>query len=496
MDEAPRFFEQPFDRFFMPLNGRYREAAVNCIRDLYLRVNGPEADYDYHLTRTDVDTILAGALRRSPVLDGSGEEEARVDAMSISDRAAWMRRRLEDTGWIERYTDPGTMRVGFRFTPRGRQFAAPFAQQAMETITMTQHTRSTLTHLQSFASKARSGEVSIVDLMIAVRLSSEIIGDFNQIIEEVTERKRRFAESVTRELEHAREMGESFFEYMDSRFLPDMTIRFNEDSVERFRGAILDATDAILALPEATKAEAERRLREYYPWLHKPQERPAILLWAIDRIRRHINRACEAKMPELRRETNTLVRRAEALLRHLASVTYESGDASIGQRIAQLSRERKSVVARVLTDPRSGIPPLRVALINPERVRLKRRKARQRIETRLEMPGQPSPEAALAKRIREELAQVFRVDASAIGQNVVAALAGGFRIRASELPVTDVRSMLTVLHAMELGGVHRRETRFRVTPTLGRIENEYFERGDFLIEYLPEAACERRLSRS
>lgn len=58
------FFKERTIHFFGPLTGRYREMAVSCIRNLYLRLNGPEADYSYHLTRGDVIDIFVSSLRR------------------------------------------------------------------------------------------------------------------------------------------------------------------------------------------------------------------------------------------------------------------------------------------------------------------------------------------------------------------------------------------------------------------------------------------------
>lgn len=483
--ESARFFEPPHEHFFRPLNGRYREAAVNCIRALYLRVNGPDADYDYHLTRRDVDDIFAEALRRSPVLDGDGEEE-RLDALSIQDRAAAMRRRLEGCGWIERYSDPGSMRVAYRFTPRGRQFAAPFAQQVMDEVTLTQNTRSTLAHLNAFYSKAQSGEVSIVDLMIAHNFSRDIVNDFNQIIEELIERKRRFAESATRQLEHARAIGESFFDYMDSRFVPDMTLRFNEDSVERFRHQIIEALDRIEALPDTIKAAIEKRLREYYPALRKDRE--SILYWVLERIRNHIQRACEAKLPELRRETRNFVRRADALLRHLAEATYQGREEGIAAQIARLNTLSKADIDRVLEDPRCGIPRIELALLNPERVRLKKRKAPRPVDSALDEPPPLSREEKIRKKIRDLLEEAFRADFEVVSEYVIEKLADGHRIRVSELPVSDARSLLSALHALELGSSSRQGSGFSVHPLAERFDNGFFEGQDFVIEYHPEAS--------
>jgi len=89
-----------------------------------------------------------------------------------------------------------------------------------------------LSHLQSFVTKLQTGTVSVGDLMIAAKLSGEIIGDFNEIIEEIVEQRRALIASVNREIQAAKQAGDNFFEFMEKRFMPDMFVRFSRDSVE------------------------------------------------------------------------------------------------------------------------------------------------------------------------------------------------------------------------------------------------------------------------
>ena len=130
MDTQELFFKDKTLHFFGPLTGRFREMAVACIRNLYLRLNGPEADYSYHLTRVDVLDIFVSSIRSAPALDDDAPMAA-VAKMSVADRAAWMLKRLADSGWIEAYMDSGTMQTAYRFTAQGRQFATTFCFAAL-----------------------------------------------------------------------------------------------------------------------------------------------------------------------------------------------------------------------------------------------------------------------------------------------------------------------------------------------------------------------------
>lgn len=476
------FFEYPHGNFFRPLSGRNRDGAARCIRSLYLRINGPEADYQYHQNRSDVVECFTVALRDAVALDPEGVREEGVSvAMSRQDRASAMLRELRDCGWIEKYSDPGSMRNAYRFTPRGRQFAALFAQDADDIITSTQNTRSTLAHLRTFTEGAQQGRISIPDLMIAAKLSSDIVGDFNDIIEEVTERKRRFAETVTHTAEQARAAGLDFFEYMGNRFVPEIEVRFNEDSVERYRSEIKGYIERVWTLRDDTKRDIERKLRAYYPMLLR-EGREVLLAWVLNRIEKHIDRACDAKLPELRRETRTLVRRADALMRHLGAITFETEDMSVGQYVASLSRLPDEAVTRVLDDPRSSVLLMRVALIDPQTVAIRPRATRSPVGNRMAPSEAPTREAMLDRDLRQELARIFRVDIESISEFVVEQLAGGRSIRLSEMQISDVPSLLSALHAGQVAGSSARGRRFRIRPIDATVANEYFETRDYVIE--------------
>jgi hypothetical protein len=76
-----------------------------------------------------------------------------------------------------------------------------------------------LSHLQSFVTKLQSGAVSVGDVMIAAKLSGEIIGDFNEIIEEIVEQRRALIASVNREIQAAKQAGDNFFEIPGTLYL-------------------------------------------------------------------------------------------------------------------------------------------------------------------------------------------------------------------------------------------------------------------------------------
>lgn len=482
-DSNQKFFTERCSDFFKPLTGRYREMAVSSIRSLYLRLNGPEADYSYHLTRKDVIDIFVGSIRSAPALDGGSEADAETK-MSLQDRAAWMLKRLIEAGWIEIYMDSGTMQTAYRFTAHGRQFAAPFAQRHTEIITNTQHTRSTLSHLQTFLTQLQAGIISVGDLMIAAKLSGEIIGDFNEIIEEIVEQRRSLIASLNREIESAKRAGDNFFEFMEKRFVPDMSVRFSQDSVERYRNEILDLLDAIRGKPDDVKARIEKELRIQYPHLLKAG-RPSILMWALELIEQRLTAACEVKIPELRAETENFIRRAKVLINHLASLAFgeiESG--SVFSLVKRLSLLNQADVRTILEDERSRPARISIGMVNPGMVKIPGKRVKRRIRTLLEKEARIRPEERREAYIRQELALAFRIDATAIQDFVIDQLMGGREVRASNFGIHDAASLLGAMHAPMVGSKKTGEPLFRITPADASIENDYFTSTDFTIEYM------------
>lgn len=483
MDIQPLFFKDRTFHFFGPLTGRYREMAVSCIRNLYLRLNGPEADYSYHLTRVDVLDIFVISIRSAPALDDDTPVCAEAK-MSVQDRAAWMLKKLTDAGWIEAYMDSGTMQTAYRFTAQGRQFAAPFAQRHSEIITNTQHTRSTLSHLQSFVTKMQANAISVGDLMIAAKLSGEIIGDFNEIIEEIVEQRRALIASVNREIEAAKQAGDNFFEFMEKRFIPDMCVRFSRDSVERYRNEILDLLDTIRGQSNLTKAAVEKELRSYYPHLLR-DGRPSILIWVLDLIEQRLTAACEVKIPELRAQTENFIRRARVLINHLASLAFGEIDTdSVFTLVKRLSGFDAVEVRAILEDERSRPARIAIGLVNPGKVKLPGKRAPRFIRTLLEKEALVRPEEERQAYIRQALALAFRIDAASIEEFVIQQLLGGHKVRASNFIIHDAASLLGAIHAPMVGSARASGPLFRVTPLDVAIENDYFSSQDFTIEYL------------
>jgi len=492
----PEFFTGATSAFFVPLTGKYREITVNCIRSLYLRLNGPDADYSYSLNRKDILDIFVQSIREKPVLldpqnsDADLAIEASVTAPSQENlNPAKLARdtysKLKNSGWLEEYMDPGMMETAVRFSANGRLFAQPFAQQHNEIITNTQHTRSTLSHLNTFIERIERNEISVGDLMIATKQAFEIIADFNDLIEALVEKRRELMASVNREIQEAKQAGESFFEFMEKRFMPDIRFRFSADSVERYRHEILDAVGKIRGLNKEAQVAAEKELRQSHPTLLTP-ERPVLLNWALDQIEHHVNMACDVKLPELRAETENFVRRAQSLITHIASLSLgESDSESIFSIAARLAELNSVDVDAVFSDTKARFSQIEVSLYNPGKVQAPELSKKEQMDTAFDEIVSMDVEARRQAFIRTHLERVFAVESGKISDYVIQQLAGGHRIKSSQLPITDAGSLLSAIHAPQLASVSGgQRSCFRIIAS-DPVSNEYFHGDGFELEYVP-----------
>ena len=256
------FFEQERGQFFRPLTGKYRAQVMECLRELYQRLySSSSADYGQAIQRDTVVEIFQEALVRAPVLaDGYDSEEDAPEGRFRNSReqASWVLNQLLDYGWIEKQVDEANMQSTFAFTRYGRQFTEPFnAQSRAMAHTRHRNTRNTRNSLESFLERG-----DIYDLLDAYEYSEQIISDFTDVIAELEERKRDLVREMGDQLLVQR-ASEAFFDFMENRFQPDLSVRLSADNVEKHRDQIQGLINGIRKRDVAFKAEAEKRFFEY-----------------------------------------------------------------------------------------------------------------------------------------------------------------------------------------------------------------------------------------
>jgi hypothetical protein len=205
--------------FFRPLTGKYREQTVACLRGLYARLYSSLADYNRVVQRELVLEVFQEAITRTPVFD-EADDELTPAVKGEREQSIWMLNLLLEHGWIERNVDEVTLSSTYGFSRIGRLFTQPMEELAGNRFrTRHRNTRNTCSALRSFLDKHE-----VYDLLDAYEYSERIVSDFSDVIAELEDRKRQLVREVEAQ-QLVRRASDEFFEFMEKRFMPDLSLR-------------------------------------------------------------------------------------------------------------------------------------------------------------------------------------------------------------------------------------------------------------------------------
>ncbi|WP_237055875.1 Wadjet anti-phage system protein JetA family protein [Microbulbifer sediminum] len=449
------FFDDPYQHFFRPLTGKYREQVVECLRLLYERLYTAKADYGESLGREKILEIFSEALTRAPQLDSDerGETEPASGHASsparehrfrnLREQAAWTLNSLLEAGWLEKQVDSATLTATYPFSRRGRLFTQPLVEvNSARVRTRHRNTRNTLNALEAFAAR---GEIH--DLIDAWEYSERIVADFTDMIAELEERKRELVREVEAQL-LVQQATDEFFSFMESRFQPDLAIRLSADSVEKHRDAIGRVIARIRRKDRERKAEWEQRLRQLLPEF---VEEGRSLLWLmLDTIEDRMRRACEVKLPALRRALQGFTKRADIIIRQLSYINSQA-EGQFADLCQQLGERRDR--AELLDDLGEQLGGFQLRLFDPRQVQLWQRQRREPVNTRMEEEVELGEDNRRDILLQQMLDQAFNFNSADLRDYLRRALGNGRRVHSSELPLESARDLLAMSHALEAAAV-------------------------------------------
>src|ERR1700722_13500911 len=363
--------------FFRPLTGKYREQIVACLRELYSRLYSSLADYSRVIGRELGLEVFQEAITRSPVLDDA-EDDKSPSVRDDREQALWILKTLIENGWIELHADEISLTSTYSFSRIGRVFTQPMAELTGGRFrTRHRNTRNTCSALRSFLEKEKR---EVYDLLDAYEYSERIVADFSDVIAELDERKRQLVREVeAQQLVHR--ASDEFFEFMEKRFMPDLALRFSEDSVVKYREELDDLLRRARAQRKETKIEAERELRRVAPELITHGAR-SIYLSILDQIESRLHSAADLMLPALRRSLHGFTRPADILLRQL-SFSEASQHALLDsfEALAELPEAEQDVHLSAAAEHLTG---LSMGFVDPDQVRLLNSDRQRRGDTRAE----------------------------------------------------------------------------------------------------------------
>lgn len=468
--------------FFRPLTGKYREQVVACLRSLYARLYSSLADYSRVVQRDLVIEVFQEAITRTPVLE-SEEDDTVLPVRGEREQAAWTLNLLLEHGWLERNVDEVTLTSTYGFSRIGRLFTQPLEEISGNRFrTRHRNTRNTCSALRSFLDKHE-----VYDLLDAYEYSERIVSDFSDVIAELEERKRQLIREVEAQ-QLVRRASEEFFDFMEKRFMPDVALRFSEDSVVKYREELDELLRRARAQRRDAKAAVERELRRLTPELIG-DERRSVYMTILDQIESRLHSAADVMLPALRQSLYGFTRRADILLRQL-SFTEASQHALLEafERLAAMSEEEQDVH---LATAGQELAVLEVGFVDPDQLRLHNTERRRAVATHAEPPAIDDREVRRRLFIEQALERAFATNSRELYDYLVAALAGGHEIRTSALPIRDARELLYAAHVIEVGaaGWDRLGFAFEVRETGLRVASEFFAATDeFVVRVIDSPA--------
>ena len=466
------FFTPQRTQFFKPLTGKYREQVVQCLCLLYQRLYSANADYGHSLGRDALVEIFEEALARAPVLDGDEDEES-TRFKNLREQATWVLKQLLEFGWLEKQVDAATLHSTYPFSRMGRLFAQSLVETDNTHIrTRHRNTRNTLNALEAFIHR---GEVH--DLLDAFEYSERIVTDFTDVIAELEERKRELVREVESQ-QLVQNATDQFFEFMEKRFAPDVSVRLSADSVEKHRANIHKAIQKIRRKKSDTKRTIELELRRVVPEM--VVEGQSVLWFILDTIERRMSNAADIMLPALRKALHGFTKRADIIIRQLSYLNTQNTDDIAAQvkQLQQLSPGAFDEAMLKASEPMTGVA---VRLIDPAGIKLIERKKPQLVKSQVNGAQTVDVEAQKALFVQQLLDQAFAMNNQTVRDYIKAQFMDAHKVSSKALPVESAQDLLAMAHCIEVGAINHQSSdfKFRVNYKPGpQVSNAYFSAMD------------------
>jgi hypothetical protein len=413
--------------------------------------------------------VFQETITRTPVLDAS-EDDAALPVRNDREQANWMLNLLIDYGWIERHVDEITLTSTYAFSRVGRLFTQPMHElEGGRFRTRHRNTRNTCNALRSFLDKP---EHEASDLLDAYEYSERIVSDFSDVIAELEERKRELIRDVEAQ-QLIQRASDEFFDFMEKRFMPDLAVRFSEDSVIKYREELDGLLRRARAQRRETKARVERELRRLAPELiHETKH--SVYVQVLNQIESRLHSAADTMLPALRNSLHGFTRRADILLRQLSF--SQASQHLLLDAFDELARQSSEQQDAMLAAAAEHMTVIDMGFVDPDHLRLYSTERRRVVQRSIEIEVD-DPAARRRLFIEQALERAFAVNNRQLYDYLVDALAGGFEVRTANLPVRDARELLYAAHAIEAGAAGwdaGAGYRFDVQETERRVSNEYY----------------------
>jgi hypothetical protein len=284
-------------------------------------------------------------------------------------------------------------------------------------------------------------------LLDAFEYSERIISDFTDVISELEERKRDLVREMDDQMLVQR-ASEDFFDFMEKRFQPDLSVRLSADNVEKHRDRISELLEQVRNKNKVYKAKAEGRLRELLPELIQPG---TSVLWTIlEGIDQRIRNASDVMLPALRKALQGFTKRADIIIRQMSYLASQQHNdvLSVCKQLSELTPEKQD--AQLMAAGQLMSVP-EVTLVDPAQVRLAAPRKRRIIEADLDEGNEAfDMDARKDIYVQQVLDQAFFINNNSLRSYMQKHLLAGGVISTKDLPIDSAKDFLAVANAIGL----------------------------------------------
>lgn len=451
--------------FFSPLTGKNSQIVEESLISLYANTYGDDFSTEEVLARKIVRDIIYRVIQEIP-----WQEEENVSLENDKDKANYIIRRLDVCGWITFITDRGLSIRTFNFTKNGKKFAQMlYTLSDEDSVAIRQrNVRTTRASLEAYQKTSDP-----YDLMDAMTFSKHIVSDLTDNIHDLKEEKN---ELIRLAIEDISEASGKFISFLEDEFSTNLSVKFGEDSANRHRLAMLTTIGELLNLDESHFRYMEGKLLAFVP-AYKDKENPLRnILYAIrDRL---IN-ACDSKLPQLKKEISTYIKRGEIIFRQTNTLVSNKNKDLI--ELAEILRakpydEKKDLLHNI----GNHLGYVQCKILNLSSIRIRTRQEKKSKISYVDEDVAMPKEVYIQSQFEQQRHLAFNFTQKDIRDFIENHFEMKSQISNNIFEMHEPKDVLISLYATDIMYKNKKEYTFKYTGN--RSKNIYFETDEYIIE--------------
>ena len=450
--------------FFSPLSGKNGKIIESSIIYLYKKTYGDDFTWEEILDRKMVKAIISRVLQEIVWQDEYEENSLEKDR----DKATYILDRLITCGWVVFEIDRGlSMRV-FNFTKNGKKFAQMLYSLSDEdsVIVRQRNVRTTISSLEAYY-KNRDP----YDLIDAMTFSKHIVSDLTDNINDLKEEKNLLMQMA---IEDVFEASGKFISFLEDDFSNNLAIKFGEDSATKHSLKMTELIDQLINEDDFKQREKKLiRLAPSYTSKDNPLED---ILYAIEA--RFIN-ACDKKLPQLKKEISTYIKRGDSIFRQTNSLILNK-NRELNKLAKVINNIKENETKKeLLTSIGSSLAHTQFKILDLSKIRIRKKHKKKDVGRYLQEEVQMSKKVYIKSQYEQQRHLAFNFSEEDIKSFINKYFEDRNEVSNNIFEIESVKDLLTALYATDIMFKGKKDYTFEFTGE--KSKNIYFETDEYII---------------